>query len=197
MLPVAVSSGAKRELEFYHNRFDALIIFNGIDADQFVPRRAFSSSRPLIIHAASDWRKGIDIIPKLQSKLPHFDFQFLNANIGEEPEKFARGDMFVHISCSEGNSYACLEAMSCDLPVVVTNVGLFESDVDSSIVGRVVPYVSTVDEICHAIKEVWEERRKFHPREWILRNATFEHFKHNWQNLIANLEQYGLKAMKN
>lgn len=194
MLPVAVSAGAKRELVMYHNRHDAVTICNGVSTREFCPLPKHTDrARPIIIHAAADWRKGIYIIPKLQERLPHFDFQYLNAEIGEEPAKFARGDMFVHISCSEGNAYACLEAMSCNLPMVVTNVGLFESDVDSSIVGRVIPYVSTVEEICQAIEEVWETREKFNPREWILSNATFEHFRDNWHSLIENLEQLGLK----
>ena len=190
-LPVACSSGAKRELIQYHLRPDAPIILHGIDHDIYVPRET-SNPRPKIIHVATEWRKGHHLIPKLQSLLPQFDFEFLGARIGEEPDKFAAGDMFVHFSCSEGNSYACLEAMSCNLPMVVTNVGLFEKDVDSAIVGKVVPFYSTVEQMAEAIVEVWDTRLRFNPRDWILKNATFEKFRGRWETLISTAELFNL-----
>lgn len=191
VLPVACSAGAKRELVCYHNRNDAPVLLHGIDHDEYVPRKTFNN-KPVILHVASEWRKGNHLIPELQKKLPQFQFEFLNAKIGEEPSKFSRGDMFVHLSCSEGNSYACLEAMSCNLPMVVTNVGLFEEDVKSEVVGKVVPYYSTIDQIAESIVEVWESKEKYNPREWITHNATFQHFKERWEELIFNAESFGL-----
>ncbi len=191
-LPVAVSSGSKRELVCYHNRGDAPVLLHGIDHNLFTPRKASPDAKPTILHCASEWRKGHHIIPQLVERLPQFNFEFLDAKIGEEPEKFARGDMFIHISCSEGNAYSCLEAMSCNLPMVVTNVGLFEKDVDSSVVGRVVPYFSSVEAICEAIEEVWEQRKQFNPRDWIMRHATFSHFQSRWEQLIEHAEMFGL-----
>jgi hypothetical protein len=190
-LPVACSSGAKRELVQYHARFDSPTLLHGIDHDVYIPRKT-TNTRPKIIHVANEWRKGHHIIPELQSRLPQFDFEFLNAGIGEEPDRFIRGDMYIHISCSEGNSYACLEAMSCNLPMVVTNVGLFEKDVGGEVVGKVIPFYSTVDQMAEAIIEVWESRGKFNPRDWIIRNATFEKFKERWEKLIRTAELFGL-----
>jgi hypothetical protein len=190
-LPVACSGGAKRELIQYHNRPESPVILYGLDHDVYVPRKT-SNSRPTIIHVANSWRKGRHAIIELQSRLPQFNFEFLNAKIGEEPEKFARGDMFVHISCAEGNAFSCLEAMSCNLPMVVTNVGLFENDVTGDTVGKVLPYYSPVREMAEAIDEVWETRKKFNPREWIIQNATFRHFQQNWTDLIENAESFGL-----
>lgn len=191
VLPVACASGAKRELLQYHNRSDAPILFHGIDHDLYVPRKT-NNPKPVIVHVANEWRKGHHIIPKLQERLPQFQFEFLDAAIGEEPAKFARGDMFIHISCSEGNAYACLEAMSCNLPMVVTNVGLFEKDVSSEQVGKVVPFYSDVETIADAILEVWESRNTFEPRDWILQNATFNHFQERWQKLIEHAEMFGV-----
>ena len=191
VLPVACSSGAKRELICYHGRDDSPVLLHGIDHDEYVPRKTLNE-KPTIIHVATEWRKGQHLISKISEKLPQFNFQFLNAKIGEEPVKFAQGDMFIHLSCSEGNSYACLEAMSCNLPMVVTNVGLFESDVQSETVGKVIPYYSTIDQMVEAIVEVWESRIKYNPREWIIQNATFQHFKERWLNLISNAESFNL-----
>lgn len=192
VLPVAVSTGSKRELICYHNRGDAPVLLHGIDHDVYVPRKT-NNAKPVIIHVASEWRKGHHIIPRLQELLPQFKFEFLSAAIGEEPQKFARGDMYIHISCSEGNSYACLEAMSCNLPMVATNVGLFESDVKSEVIGKVVSYYSTPEQMAEAIVEVWETRTKFNPRDWIMQNATFRHFKDRWEKLIANAEMFNLQ----
>lgn len=191
-LPVACSGSAKRELIQYHNRSDAPVLLHGIDHETYTPRKN-SNSRPVIIHVANEWRKGHHIIPDLEARLPEFEFRFLNAAIGEEPERFGGGDVFIHISCSEGNAYACLEAMSCNLPMVVTNVGLFEKDVLSETVGKVIPYYSTVDQIVEAVKEVYERKREFNPREWILQNATFQMFKERWEELIFNAESFGLE----
>lgn len=191
-LPVACSSGAKRELVQYHARHDAPILLHGIDHDIYVPRTT-SNARPKIIHVATEWRKGHHLIPELAARLPQFDFEFLGAGIGEEPNRFAAGDMFVHISCSEGNAYACLEAMSCNLPMVVTNVGLFEKDVGSETVGKVVPFFSSIDQMAEAIVEVWETRSQFNPRDWIVKNATFTKFKERWERLIKNAELFGIE----
>jgi len=191
VLPVACSGGAKRELVQYHNRLDAPVILHGVHHNVYIPKKTFNP-KPIIIHVANEWRKGHHIIPEVAKRLPQFQFEFLSAGIGQEPERFARGDMFIHISCSEGNAYACLEAMSCDLPMVVTNVGLFESDVPSATVGKVVEFYSSVDNIVEAVLEVWENKERFHPREWIEQNATFEHFKQRWVELIEDAEDYGL-----
>ncbi len=194
VLPVACSTGAKRELVDYHGRDDAPILLHGIDHDVFTPKKN-NNAKPIIVHVANEWRKGDFKVREIAKRLPEFQFEFLNAEIGEEPAKFQRADMFIHISCSEGNAYACLEAMSCNLPMVVTNVGLFESDVGSETVGRVVPYYADLDQFVEAIREVWETRDRFNPREWIEQNATFAHFRGRWIDLIQNLEKYGLREL--
>lgn len=191
VLPVAVSAGAKRELIQYHARPDAPILLHGIDHDVFTPKKN-NNAKPVILHVANEWRKGDFKVKEIAERLPQFQFEFLNAAIGEEAAKFQRGDMFIHISCSEGNAYACLEAMSCNLPMVVTNVGLFESDIGSSSICRVVNYVEEIDRICEAIVEVWETRDRYNPREWIEQSATFAHFKERWLDLMQNAENYGL-----
>jgi hypothetical protein len=191
VLPIACSSGAKRELVCYHAREDAPVLLHGIDHDIYVPHKTHNA-KPVILHVASEWRKGSHLIPQLSERLSQFQFEFLNAKIGEEPSKFSKGDMFIHMSCSEGNSYACLESMSCNLPMVVTNVGLFEGDVKDEMVGKVIPYYSTIDQMAEAIVEVWETKERFNPREWIIQHATFQHFKERWEELIFNAEDFGL-----
>jgi glycosyltransferase involved in cell wall biosynthesis len=197
-LVVAVSSGVKRELKMYHGlNKDTLVLLHGVEANIFVPRRDRNTrrERPVVLYTSQHSEyKGSHIIEKLKAWMPQFHFQSLQIQIDREHTAFQEVDMAIHLSCSEGNSFFCLEAMSCDLPMVVTNVGLFESDVDSSIVGKVLPYTSDISAFKNAIFEVWEGRQKFHPREWILQNATFEHFKSRWQSLVSNLEQFGLKG---
>ncbi|HUT97474.1 MAG TPA: hypothetical protein VM054_00185 [bacterium] len=172
------------------------VIRHGVDTELFHPpmRREPVGKKPVVIHAAADRVKREKLIPLLAELLPEFDFRFLGVKSGrpeDEAEGWRRGDLFLHIAAKEGNSYAMLEAMATDLPAVVTSVGVFAADdggcrrharvIDPGLPPTDLPAVAD------AIREAWERRREYHPREWILRHATLETFTRDWRRFLNRI----------
>ena len=172
------------------------VIRHGVDAELFHPpeRRSPAGKKPVIIHAASDKVKRKELIPKLAELLPEFDFQFLgvkSGRLGDEAARWRQGDLFLHLAAKEGNSYAILEAMATNLPIVATKVGIFASDDEDccSHARTVSPSLPVEDlaAVAEAVRETWENRRSYNPRQWIMENATLEKFTTDWHNYLNKL----------
>jgi len=187
--PVSVSESARRELRKFYD-IDSKVILNGVDCDLYRPSEKDLTHKPIILHAATNAKKGKHLMGGLQELLPDFQIEFLEAKIGEEPDKFKRGDMFLHLATNEGNSYACLEAMSTGLPCLLTNVGLFEDfPIDNHFV-KLIDYKKrdNIAFVANEIKSFWKKRLNYYPRKWIMENASLEIFKKNWQNFIKQVQ---------
>lgn len=191
--PVAVSAGSARELLAHHRVTAQEVIMHGIDLEEFRPQKHGNpeDQRPVILHAATNAKKGKTIIPAIERDLgADFRVLYLNAGAGEEAEAFQRGDVFLHPSKHEGNAYALLEAMATGLPIVTTNVGLFES-IDDGLMGRTLTIQAPVAEWASACRDAWGDGKtpyRAYAREaraWAKRIADFETFKGKW---IAFLE---------
>ena len=158
--PVACSPASARELVAHHRRQPVATILHGVDLEAFRPANPAdimpdNIPHPVILHAATNAKKGQEIMPAIARELgAGFSVEYLNAKIDEEPDAFRRGDIFLHPSQHEGNAYALLEALATGLPVVTTNVGLFES-IEDGLVGRVLPVGSTVSQWAEAVRDVW------------------------------------------
>jgi glycosyltransferase involved in cell wall biosynthesis len=98
----------------------------------------------------------------------------------EMPKKYQNADIFVLPSYNEGMSNALLEAMSCGLPVVVTNVGGTEELVDSS--NGFVFNAGDVDELVKILKQLHFNKEKL---EELGENSRKKAEQLNWSN-IAN-----------
>ncbi len=115
---VAVSQSAAKYLEKHHGVKPDAIILNGLDTDLFKPKDLpcdscstaddFCASyrkpwecqftKPVIIYAANDYNKyGYnDLLNKVATLLEHkYEFRYLNAQIGEEQNKFVTGNLFI------------------------------------------------------------------------------------------------------
>lgn len=183
VLTVAVSQSAADMVLKHHKAEVDAIIPNGIDLSAYVPRLN-SNVKPVLLHAATDYNK--DALGKLNEiarLLPEFDCQFLGAKIGEEPNKFARGDIFLSCSHCEGYSYATVEAMSCGLPIVTSSTGIFE-DMDPRGVGHVVAWDAPAEQFSAAVRTVWNNRSTYKPREWVEQHGSFELFASRWNAFI-------------
>jgi hypothetical protein len=182
---VSVSPGVTHELRTLCGVEPVTEIWHGIHTK--LPTFGLPFNRkPVVLYASKSPGKGYDLMPEIQRLLPDFELRYLNAGIGEELNKFMAGDMYLHASLSDGNSYACLEAMTCDLPCVVTNVGLFH-DFNEDKIGRILPYTSSAEDYADAIEAVYNNEWMYYPRDWILQNATFETFKAKWEVFLASL----------
>jgi glycosyltransferase involved in cell wall biosynthesis len=134
---VAVSTFARNDLEKYGIRVHN-VITNCIDTvlysqDNYVVRKGF-------LDVASDdyFRKGLDVLSKLASHLPEKSIDLVTnsnvkianlnllANIDNQlmPTVYNRYKIFIFPSRYEAMQLAPLEAMSCSVPVVISNVGL-------------------------------------------------------------------------
>jgi hypothetical protein len=81
-------------------------------------------------------------------------------------------DIFVLPSVSEGFSNSLLEAMACDLPSIVTDVGAGKEIVTDK-VGKVVNRGSA-EQIAEAVKEIRADYGKYRPREIVKERYSFE-----------------------
>lgn len=190
IITVAVAPSVDKYLYKYINKHAHAVILTGIDINEFQPNEFSRSTDQLVIHAANDFNKTsfskLDEIISLNKKLNTFKFSYLNATTGQESLKYNTGRYFLQPSNYEGNSYALLEAMACNLPIVASNVGLLE-DIDASLLGKVIPWTSTAEQFLNALHEVSFNYDKYKPREYILEYATFDKFKNSWESLLKNI----------
>lgn len=185
---VAVSESAAHYVSKHHGAKVEVIIPNGVDTSLFVPKHSESVRKPLVIDAANDYNKNafnrLGEIQKLAKD--SFDFEYLGAAIGEEHIKMVRGDIAIQPSLYEGNSYFLLEAMACDLPVVVSKCGLAEFSLPNT-VGEIIDWTAPASDFVAALNKVWDNYTCYSPREWVLENASFEQFAKKWISLIKGL----------
>ena len=185
VVKVAVSPNVARELEKYHGTRADAVILNCVDTELYRPWPIIRTGKPVIIYCADHPNKGCDRISRLADQMKDFEFQYLAARAGEEHIRFNAGDLYLHPSNYEGNSFACLEAMACGLPLVATRIGMFADFPKESPVGLILDRKDQDEDFIRAIRQVYENRARLHPRGWVLQNATFEIFKAKWTEFLG------------
>ena len=191
--PVACSPAAAKELEDHHHRRPATVILHGIDLEEFYPlKQGNFDPPPVVLHAASNTKKGSAIIPAIARQLrPDFNVFYLDAGAGQEAQAFQRGDIFLHPSKHEGNAYALLEALATGLPIITTPVGLFAS-IEDGLVGRVLPLSATVSQWAAAVRDVWGDGttpyRQYAraARQMAYKTASLQRFSEAWVHFLTN-----------
>lgn len=110
-------------------------------------------------------------------------------------EKLQQADVFLLSSLSEGISNAVLEAMSCGLPVVITDCGGMREAVTDGVEGFVVPLRDPVA-IASALQSLWQspglcEQMGTAGRKKIERNFNLEQQIQQWMSLYQELRMAG------
>ncbi len=196
--PVACSPAAAREVKRHHGRTVAATIPHGIDLGAYCPPLQPLPPGPpwIVLEAAGrNEKKGARIIPEIRHCLgAEYAVEYLAAGLGQEPDAFRRGHMFLHPTRHEGNAYACLEAAGTGLPIVTTRAGLFEDvawDADGRTqVGYTLPITATPEHFAQAIRKVTMTLRPhfqglpFRPREWALANCNMTDFGNQWDAFL-------------
>jgi hypothetical protein len=195
---VACSYADKKYVKQYHNRDVDTVILHGIDTNLFRPyffNPFLQTDSPikklLVMHTATNYCKDAHgklglIGDKLKER--GFRFEAMDCWDGKEHERFKEADIYIHPSLHEGNSYSCLESMSCNVPVVVSRTGLFEdTNFGGYNIGEILDINASAEEYVQAVEKVASNLSSYNPRKWVLDNATFEIFSKNWNDYLRSL----------
>ena len=169
----------------------------GVDTEEYHPSdrdRPYELKDALIIHAAppGNRKKRPDVFEKMQGR---YRVECLDADIGEEPEKYRRGDIFVHVPYSEDNCYSVIEAMATGMVCVFSDC--VNPDKDQSVkiesgIGylRGIPFAAyvksdaTQDEIEGAIALAWDNRTYLMPRVLAVKYYNLAQWEQGWLDSI-------------
>ncbi len=190
---VASSPSAAHWAEIHHGLKNVTWIGHGVDPAMFWPTASPPIEDPIIVlHAASDYVKNSHMVHLVSEELKRlapgrFRVDYLNARIGEEPAKFARGHLFLHPSHYEGNSYACLEALMAGLPLIVSETGFFEKQELEDGFGEVMPRDASPEEYARRIIYMANNYKFYNPREWALKHANYDNFASEWCMLLSRI----------
>jgi glycosyltransferase involved in cell wall biosynthesis len=114
--------------------------------------------------------------------------------VGREvmPEIYNLGDFLINPSVTESFGLVPLEAMSCDIPCILSNTGLvwergMKKDIEERPYGILVdPWTSQSYE--KAVEMMLEDGRKYGPRKWVMNNGfTKERWERDWKGLIGEI----------
>ena len=169
----------------------------GVDTDLYHPgdREApYHLKDALIIHAAppGNRKKRPDVFERMKGR---YRVECLDADIGEEPEKYRRGDIFVHVPYSEDNCYSVIEAMATGMVCVFSDCVNPDKEQDVIIekgIGylRGVPFAAyvksdaTQEEIEAAVALAWENRTYLMPRVLAVKFYNLSQFEKGWLDVI-------------
>ena len=145
---VAVSKETARFVSSFYRISNVRVVYNTIDFDLFKKqekssarkRFGFSESEKLLLFVGRfEYGKGSDVLISLMAKLNKNDWKLIlasdsaveansivslkNVPYSDLPFLYSACDFFVFPSRHEGASLALVEAMSCEVPFLATNVG--------------------------------------------------------------------------
>ena len=208
---VAVSHRVLHEVESYY-RLRGRFIPNGVDARTFRPMNRVSARERLglpqgvrigIFVGRPEHAKGYDILLRVAGRMPRV--LFLAAGGGgrpsgnvrpieripheEMPLWYSACDFFFMPSRYEGFSLSLLEALACDLPVVVSQAAWPFPEAPKQC-GVAVPGTGE-EEFARAIQDTLESRGQFSPREFIVPRYEFETFRQAWRGFVDSLLDAG------
>lgn len=172
----------------------------GVDATLYHPGERERPTRlddALIIHAAppGNRKKRPELFSQMQAR---YRVECLDAEIGEEPEKYRRGDVFVHVPYSEDNCYSVIEAMATNLVCVFSDC--INPDKEEAVevkdgIGYLhgIPFAAYVrsdaslGEIEQAVETAWANRVHLQPRLLVQRYYNLFQWEQGWLSTIAEV----------
>ena len=189
---IACSYADRKYIKRYCNRDVDRVILHGIDTELYAPVSKLKTNNPLLVmHSATNYCKEAlgklgSIGEKLEAK--GYRFEALNKWDGRDYERYQEADIYINCSLNEGNSFAVLGAMSCNVPMVGSCTGLLEdTDFAGYNVGEILSIDASADDYVEAVDKVAKNLSSYNPRAWVLQNATFEIFKKNWLDFLSTL----------
>ncbi|HEX2734910.1 MAG TPA: hypothetical protein VHM70_25065 [Polyangiaceae bacterium] len=143
------------------------------------PKRSLGA-KPVVL---GDWRnfnKGSEIIPRLQERLPSFEFRTLVCTYQTRREAYHAADAYLCLSLSEGGSYSVSDAEAARLALVTTDVG----NCEEYRAARVLPWQQRDDVklIAEHLESALAGREGAFFDDW-----TFEKWQRAWRQLVEEV----------
>ena len=204
---VGVSQPVLREVEAFYG-LKGRLIPNAVDTDAFRPTDRAAAREALgvppdvpvgLFVGRPDRTKGYDILLQVARELPHVLFLVAGGHPGKRanvwslghvlhdgmPRVYAASDFFFLPSRYEGFSLSLLEALSCDLPVVLSEAAwpLPEEPHQCGVVVR----GEAARDFAQAIRLVLAARQQFSSREFILPRCNLEVFERSWRGFVDSI----------
>ncbi len=204
---IAVNRHVLGEVQHYYGR-DGQVILNAVDTDRFQKGDRSRAREELGIGpnamvglcvGRAEYAKGFDILVEVVKSLPEVLFLFVgpgpkvvpnlrvieNVPHPEMPRYYSAADFFILPSRYEGMNLAILEALACDLPIVVSEAA-YHLDEDPAPLGYVAESFDS-EEFVQGIHYVLDAGSSFRGRDTILSAYSFEAFRENWRGLVGGL----------
>lgn len=204
---VAVSHSVLREVENYY-RLGGRVIENAVDTSLFkkhdrdLARKMFAlpDEGPIgLFVGRAEYAKGFDIFLDVARSLPDVTFVVVGHASSTEPNVrvledvsharmplcYSAADFLLLPSRYEGFSLTVLEALACDLPLVVSKPAYNLSE-DSAPYGYIAESLQS-QEFVRGIREVLDSRSSFDQGSTLAATYNFEIFRRNWANLVKTL----------
>lgn len=218
---VAVSKYTEDLVKKYYKRKDIEVILNGVDInlfskkDKFESRKIFNlpQDRKLILFVGRlSYEKSPEIIYELAKKFEKDDIFFvfatdrvlnwnlkntiflLNVDYQKLPFLYSACDVFILPSKHEGFAFTLIEAMSCELPFVISSVGgyyeiLEEIPQFENFILRDLDILKWYDKINYILnlKENELNQIKKLERSFVTHNCSLEFFNKTYINLVNQI----------
>lgn len=204
---VAVSPQILKEVETYYG-LTGQVIPNTVDTTLFQKGDRIRARQELGLPAEAtiglfvgraEYAKGFDIFLEVVRSMRDVLFAFVgrcslqepNVQVFQEvphvrmPMLYASADFFFLPSRYEGFNLSILEALACDLPIVMSHQAYPFAD-DPTHYGYVAKSLRP-QEFVLAIREILSRRSSYSPRSRIVARYSFDLFKRNWNELVSLL----------
>lgn len=220
---IAVSSETKKSIQDYYKRKDIEVILNAVDINLFFKKDKLKSrkifnlpeDKKLILFVGRlTYQKSPEILYELakmfESKDVYFVFAtdkilnwnlknvifFLNVNYEKLSYLYSACDIFILPSKHEGCAFTLVEAMACEIPFVISSVGMAREIYQKILTLRwlivdekKINVATFFDKIIKMLTLNEEEVSKIGKlgREFVLRNCSLEIFEEKYLNLIKQI----------
>ncbi len=208
---VAISQFVMRDVESFYG-LKARLIPHAVDTDVFRPMNAASARGALglpqgvpigLFVGRADPTKGYDVLQRVARRMPHVLFLVAGEDAGKSrnvwsvgriPHEdmrrwYAASDFFFLPSRYEGFGLALLEALSCDLPAVVSEPAWPFADGPAEC--GVVVRAESDEAFANAIRTVLASRRRFSPRAFVLPRYNLPAFERAWRGFLESVLNAG------
>ncbi len=191
VIPNAVDTNLFRKRDKFHVR-ESLGLPEDVAIGLFVGRAEYAKGYDILLEVAESMQKILFVLvgrcPRQKANIRVFE----NVPHSRMPLFYSSADFFFLPSRYEGFNLSILEALACDIPIVVSEAAYPFSE-EPTHYGRVVRSLRA-QEFVHAINRVLQPDSSYAPREAIVRAYSMDNFRDNWRRLVEMQIEHDTQA---